>query len=150
MSKLRQKALSLATNNGIALANMQASREKVMHYDNAGVNVGLSSGLGSNTLSPPPLLEYDVYTGDVYLCTFQAFAATVTGHMEGGAKFSMHQQMRHEFHRMTAQQLMHHVGLGNPYAIHEQSVRANDGDLMKAELPPRYDAIRFVLKGAAK
>jgi hypothetical protein len=135
----------LAQQIGYSISMQQPSQSRTIHFDNAGINIDRSE----KAIKAVRVLTYDVFSGDVYLCTFQGAESTVTGPMEGAAKFHMHQAMLAEHRKLNADQLSAHASRGNPYAIHEQSVRANDGDLLKAEPPPHYEDIRFVLKGAA-
>jgi hypothetical protein len=144
LSDMKQRALAAAISNNVT--PFPKPPGKVLHIDNSGVNLDPSG----KTKTPARVLQYKVYTGDVYLCDIECDEYAVTDHMLGPAQFSMHMSMMKAFNDMTAQQLKHHCSLNNPYALHVQSAREHDGNLVDAVLPPRHASIRFVLMGAAR
>jgi hypothetical protein len=113
-------------------------------------NQGVTLDHDGKTKAPARVLQYQVFTGDIWLCDIECDEYAVSDHMLGPAQFSMHTAMMKAFNEMNAQQLRHHVALENPYAIHVQSAREHNGNLVDAELPPRHSSIRFVMMGAAR
>lgn len=147
IADMKKRALASSIEDNVVRLRIEPPKQgRVIDFSHPSVNVDQND----KQIVPPIVMTYQVFTGDVYLCDIECEEYAVTGHMHGNAQYAMHASMMKAFNEMSAEQLRHHVKKNNPYAIHVQSAREHDGNLIDAILPPRHDTIRFVMMGAAR